>query len=297
LILHHEVDYGPSLRLALEGNMLSPESNVELGYLFRDYESKKDEFSYLVSQGTILVSLIKGFEKYGALKSGAHADVMAFHRMYETGALNQLIRGILQGEPTAAIQAVDTNSMDLVPDLNYEIALGIEPEPDPAPVEQKLAVIVHKSVTILPEEEPPRPSLSDVRVQDLTDMLSIIGYLRTYGSGEMAATMSAIYSEPYALGVHRKNKDVLLLVTGHKHGPEPDGEPNIGSPYAPPIYYRPASFDIPRKGHIDIRPKGCFVRDLGSLLLGPLHTTTLNGSVVHHPDYFGMSSLGHWAGG
>jgi hypothetical protein len=234
---------------------MSPLSSVNSGFILR----RKFGERYMLDNlqlSAILDTLVLGFKTYGAIKDGCHANVKKFHDMFEEGLIDRLVTEAILGNRDAAENCCDPDSLELVPDLNFEIGLGID-------------ILVEPVVSPDPGEIPlkgvPSASVESLRPQLLPIMYEHIGRLQSFCDGVTASNLGAVLADHNWYALEYTKPSCVFLVAHPK--PDAGDITNPHSGYGPEavIHYRPPCRNY--KGSPTQRyPAG--IRLLGTIVYG-----------------------------
>jgi hypothetical protein len=113
----------PQWGMALEGDPFSSYVKPGLGMIIRNL--KPDELPYCEKSAKILKVVNYSLGLFGAT-SGNEANLSQMARFYQQDMLTPVVKAVLNEELTEHfLKSLDPNSIESVPDLNYEVGLGI----------------------------------------------------------------------------------------------------------------------------------------------------------------------------
>lgn len=153
--------------LFLEGNPLS--STAKTGGFTITGTVPDREIGFHEECWKIMQGVIELMHVSGALKEGSHVnDPVAIGDHFLRGDFDRVVESCLNGNFYEVLKSLDPNSIERVDDLNYEIALGIEYDPEPP------------QATILAEETVPEygqnGNLRD-KLEDMFDLAHLVEHV------------------------------------------------------------------------------------------------------------------------
>lgn len=256
--------------LAVEGDPFSPNSHHGSGKILRKINPGEEHA--LQQCGLVIEMILKSFEIYGA-SDGNRLNRKMISRFFDDGLMDLVVKESLKGFSTAALELCNPDSIESVPDLDYEVGLGILPEeePDRAP---KLVPVTSLNIELASGGKDP-PAVSNSKGWKFYELpLAIIASdvrtairLSEGTSPRLKYPTSRLFATWPEVRYHVGGNAGSTYISGDWYDPAPDWDEYIFDIPHPPCLFRfgDSGFEGVRttEGLLTIRSEGtCIYGDL-----------------------------------